>query len=60
MKLAPVLILLAIQVLAIGIGIAQHGQDKKPGKENVVSTLIAAALNIGLFWWAGLFEVFRR
>ncbi|MGI5959003.1 MAG: hypothetical protein ACOX60_06280 [Massiliimalia sp.] len=50
----PAIIWILINMIGLGVALAQHGK-LKIGKYNVFSTIIAAAIEFGLLWWGGFF-----
>uniref|UniRef100_UPI003F8101A9 hypothetical protein n=1 Tax=Xanthomonas sp. 0924 TaxID=2835534 RepID=UPI003F8101A9 len=52
---AAQLIYLALTMLGLGMGIAQHGEPKT-GRHNAVSTIVATVLILALLWWGGFFR----
>lgn len=55
MNYVPIFILLALQILSVGIHLAKHGEDRK-GKYNVGYSLLAISITWGLLYWAGVFD----
>ena len=54
--MVPQNILMTIYAIRLGIYIARHGQPKT-GKENVWSALLSLAINLGLLYWGGFFNI---
>lgn len=52
------IILIALMFIDLGINIAKHN-ERKEGKYNWWSTLIALVINLVLFYFAGLFNNFK-
>lgn len=59
LEIAPQLIFLAFQFLALGISLAQHGKPNT-GTENFGISLIAFLGVNGLLYWGGFYNVFLR
>lgn len=51
-------ILLVIQVLALGIALAKHGEPRE-GNYNFWTVLIEVIIAITLYYYAGLFDNFK-
>ena len=56
--MVAIIILFIIWGIGLGISAAKHGQPRT-NNYNFWGTLIATAIEVGLLWWAGLFEVFK-
>jgi len=52
----PQAIYLALTLLGLGVEISRHGEPKKPGRYNAVSTLIATVVVLSLLYWGGFFD----
>lgn len=50
------IILLIVMVLAIGIAIGKHGEDR--GEYNAWTTLLSVIFELTLLYYAGLFDKF--
>lgn len=51
---APQIIWLSLNVIALGVGAAEHGKPRK-GVHSVTDAVISIALNFGLYYWGGFF-----
>ena len=52
------IILLALNAMSLGMNLAKHGENKKEEKHNFWASLIATAIMITLYYYAGLFDKF--
>ena len=52
------IILLALHAASLGMSLAKHGENKKEEKYNFWTSLIASAITITLYYYAGLFDKF--
>ncbi len=55
--IAAIIILCGLAI-SLGSDIARHGQPKE-GVHNAWVDLIATVIVLGLYYWAGLFDVFK-
>lgn len=51
----PQIIYITLAAMGLGIDLIKHGETKS-GKHNVVTTLIAQILVLGLLYWGGFFK----
>lgn len=59
MKIACVIILLALMGINLGLNLGKHGEPKDE-KYNFWGCLIATGIQVLLFWGAGLFDCFSK
>jgi hypothetical protein len=60
MSIWPALIYIGLNLMALGLSMAKHGEPKK-GNENFFLTLFSVSLVFGLLWWGGFFDaLFHR
>lgn len=52
------IILLTLSAISLGMNLAKHGENKKEDKYNFWASLIASAITITLYYYAGLFDKF--
>ena len=58
MKIACVIIWLVLVAMSVGIHLAKHGEPRTD-KYNFWTGLLTAAIEVGLMWGAGIFDVFK-
>lgn len=56
--MAAIIILFMFWGLSLGINLVKHGKPRTDDY-NFWTTLLALAIEVGLLWWAGLFEVLK-
>ena len=54
----PVLILMTLGIMSLTIHMAKHGEQKTEPKYNYWLALFLGIITWGLYYWAGLFNVF--
>ncbi len=57
MKLIATLILICLLAMGLGMAVVKHGEPKKD-KWNFWSQLFATIIEVILFYYAGLFDIF--
>lgn len=59
MKIACVIILLALMGINLGLNLGKHGEPKNE-KYNFWGCLIATGIQVLLFWGTGMFDCFSK